>query len=393
MKNRKTDRVVLQSSYEWLTQTETWIYNHIKYLEGWRAVVLCEKTLNLDQFPWPEIYSAESESLVERKIRGLKRRLGATTFPTPFERAARRTKARLLHSHFGPQGWRNLGFADKYGLRTIVTFYGYDVKRIFTEQPIWRERYQEMFARIDLVLCEGPYMAGSIADIGCPKEKVRVQRLGVDLSRFPYKPRIWDGSSPLRLLMAARFMEKKGFPYAIEAIGLLHRLKPEIQMEITIIGDAYQELADSLVEKEAILRRVGEWGLSGRVRLLGLQPYSRVIEEAYKHHLFLSPSVTASDGDVEGGAPVVLIEMAASGMPIAATKHCDIPGVLGSANRGLLVEEKNPSQLAETLSKLIESRGQWEALVRENREHIERNFDLREQSRSLSRIYDEMVSR
>ncbi len=44
-----------------------------------------------------------------------------------------------------------------------------------------------------------------------------------------------------------------------------------------------------------------------------------------RHHLFLSPSVTAPDGDSEGGAPVSIIEAAATGMPVVSTTHCDIP--------------------------------------------------------------------
>ncbi len=69
---------------------------------------------------------------------------------------------------------------------------------------------------------------------------------------------------------------------------------------------------------------------------MGYQPHSTLFAEAYRHHIFLSPSVTASTGDTEGGAPVSLIEMAATGMLIVSTTHCDIPEVIKHGVTGLL---------------------------------------------------------
>ena len=74
--------------------------------------------------------------------------------------------------------------------------------------------------------------------------------------------------------------------------------------------------------------------LQSKIRMLGFQPYSVLLEEAYTHHIFLSPSVTASDGDTEGGAPVTLIEMLATGMPIVSTTHCDIPEIICKGPEG-----------------------------------------------------------
>lgn len=54
-------------------------------------------------------------------------------------------------------------------------------------------------------------------------------------------------------------------------------------------------------------------------------PYDRLLDEIARHHVFLSPSVTAPDGDSEGGAPVTIIEAAASGMPVVNSTHCATP--------------------------------------------------------------------
>ncbi|NIO43681.1 MAG: glycosyltransferase, partial [Burkholderiales bacterium] len=69
-------------------------------------------------------------------------------------------------------------------------------------------------------------------------------------------------------------------------------------------------------EKACIQAEIQKSRLNGRVHMLGYQSHSRLQEIARDHHVFVSTSVTAENGDCEGGAPVSLVEMAASGMPI-----------------------------------------------------------------------------
>ena len=134
------------------------------------------------------------------------------------------------------------------------------------------------------------------------------------------------------MLIAASFREKKGIPLALEALG---RIRDHVPLEVTIIGDS-GSTAEGVQEKARIMQGIQKHNLTSSVRLLGFQPHRRLLEEAYKHHIFVSPSLTTSNGDCEGGAPVGMIEMAASGMPVVSTRHCDIPEVFGS-DRGYLL--------------------------------------------------------
>jgi len=107
----------------------------------------------------------------------------------------------------------------------------------------------------------------------------------------------------------------------------LLRLKKYKNLQLTIIGDATNSQRTKK-EKEKILRLISKYNLNNCIKMLGYQPHSIFIKELYKHHIFLSPSIHASDGDTEGGAPVSIIEASASGMPILSTIHCDIPEVV-----------------------------------------------------------------
>jgi len=88
-----------------------------------------------------------------------------------------------------------------------------------------------------------------------------------------------------------------------------------------------------------------------------------LLDEAYRNHLFVSPSVTAEDGDTEGGAPVTVIELAASGMPVVSSLHCDIPEVLQDGVTGLLAQEKDVAGIESKLNWLLDNPEIWETMV------------------------------
>jgi hypothetical protein len=113
-------------------------------------------------------------------------------------RKARQLGAEIVHSHFGLNGWRDSPSVRRVPAARVVSFYGYDVNKLPVVDPVWRDRYQEMFTTADRVLCEGPFMANSIASLGCPPEIIRVHHLGVEVCDIPFAPRSWQPGTPLR---------------------------------------------------------------------------------------------------------------------------------------------------------------------------------------------------
>lgn len=374
----------------WLPQTQTWMYSQVAELQrlGLDVHVACERTANLDQFDVLNIHCLANEpkwrQVLDKSLRmlRLRRHLGHLVS------VGQEVGADILHSHFGHIGWRNLGAVRALGVKHVVTFYGADVNRLPTQYPIWRRRYRELFDEVDLILCEGSHMANCIVALGCAAEKVKVQHLGIDLDHIEFCPRQWQPGQPLRVLIAASFREKKGIPYAIEALGLLRK---DVKVELTIIGDAGKDHA-SRREKQNIHAALKHSGLVGDVRLLGYQPHEVLLREAYQHHVFLSPSVTALDGDTEGGAPVSLIEMAASGMPIVSTMHCDIPEVVKQGVTGKLTAERNVDGLVSSINWFIEHSDNWNNMLVRGRQHMAHEYSLHEQGKKLVDLYKTLVS-
>lgn len=378
-------RAVVHSLPVWLPLTATWICNNVRYLPpSWVSHVVCERTENLDEFEVPNIHSLETAGRGRYFWDKVLRRIRVRDHLGFLVTTARRHGAVLIHSHWGDVGWRDREAPREAGCGHVVTFYGKDVNYFPVQEPIWRERYRELFLRVHRVLCEGPHMKECILRLGCPSEKVIVQHLGIEIDRIAFRPRVWDGAGPLRVLLAGSFREKKGFPFALEAVG---RLKSQgLGVEVAIIGDASRD-PRSHPEKRRIVETIRRWGLESCTKLLGYQPHAVLFEQAYRYHVFISPSVTARDGDTEGGAPVTIIEMMATGMPIVSTTHCDIPSIVIPGRTGLLSSERDVDGLEKNILWLVENPGAWEPLVREGRRHIEQEYNVSRQAERLSEIY------
>lgn len=376
---------ILHNVHTWLPQTEIWAYTQIKYLPaGFETQVACRQTENLDQFgDIATIYCLRNRYSTIGYL--LWRAFRATGFRRTgrwISEAIEEFKPNLIHSHFGNVGWEILP-AIVDGTPHLVTFYGQDLSKLPKSQPKWKDRYKELFSRASGVLCEGEHMASCIEALGCDPAKIYVQRLGVQIDQIAYRPRMWNGRGPLRVLLAGTFTEKKGFPYAFSALGKLARALP---VDITVIGDA-PKFKDGRAEKQRMLKAIGDAGIEENVKFLGYQSHDAFFEQAYRHHVFLSPSVTATTGDTEGGAPVAIIEMTASGMPVISTRHCDIPGVIVDGKSGLLAEERDVDGLYDRLLWLASNTGRWKDMLDLGRAHVELNFDARRQGGKLAGIY------
>lgn len=386
--HRDMNLVVAHYVPVWLPQTQTWIHTQVSSLPAEvENHVICLRTKHLDQFPQPNLHTVSDGSIYTKVWNHLLMRSRLQRFPVNLLDVSRRFDVKVLHSHFGHSGWYNLHAAQKGGLRHTVTFYGFDLSHLPHQYPHWRNRYRELFDTVDLVFCEGRHMVQKAIDLGCPPEKARVHHLGIHPSRIQFQPRTWHPGDPLRVLLAASFKEKKGLPYALEALAIL---KEEIALEITIIGDATDD-PQSQNEKQRILETIKRNNLASCTRLLGFQSHARMYAEAYQHHVFLSPSVTASNGDTEGGAPVSLIEMAASGMLIVSSRHCDIPEIVKDGTTGLLADERDVSGLVGCLNTLTQDPEQWLPMQKAARSHIEAEYNASIQGERLASYYRSIV--
>ena len=326
---------------------------------------------------------APTSLFLDRALRrvGLSPRLGYLT------RVLEQEKAHVLHSHYGAWGWRNLPAVRRTKVKHVVSFYGYEATYLVKKEPRWRDRYRELFREVDVVICEMPQMIPVVMALGASEAQVRVNHLGVEVAGIKYVPRSWDGKGKFRVMVAGSFREKKGIPYALMALA---RIRDELRLEITLVGDASSEARDQN-EKLWIMETISQYGLKDLVRLTGYVPYARLLEESYSHHVFLAPSVTALDGDTEGGGLMVLVDMAASGMPIISSIHCGIPEVVIHGSTGLLAPERDVEAIATHIRYLAGHPDSWRQMLDAGRLRVEQEFNAQVQGGHLAEIYSQLI--
>lgn len=371
--------------------TENWIHTQVRLLSRYRPVVFTERTRNLEDVSGtgrPEVLALRDRGLLTHLFNeGIQKLLG---FRPSYLASARRHGLDLLHAHFGPVGHESLRTARWLDIPLLVRFYGHDLSRRPVVQPRWKSRYRTLFEQADHFLVEGPAMKEELCRLGCPEAKVEVQRLGIELDDYEPASRLLRHDEPLRILMVGRFVEKKGFPHGLRAVSRLRARG--LPVACTLVGESTG--ADRSRRETGRIRRVlEEEGIEDRVRLPGRVPHGRLRRLYYDHHLLLVPSVTAEDGDHEGGAPVSAIEAAATGMPVVASRHQDLPEVVEDGETGFLVPEREPGEIARALARFVEEPPLLARFGEAGRRRVERRFSARRQVRSLEETYDELLGR
>jgi colanic acid/amylovoran biosynthesis glycosyltransferase len=385
-KEKPSRPVVAHVLRSYLGLSETFIYSILIGARRVQPVIVADDFQNLNLFPFKPLYTLSS---IRRYswwwfINSLHYRLTdkAQFFEnmTYVRHILKKTTTRLIHAHFGPMGVRMLPVKRALNVPLVTTFYGYDMSEL-PRLPEWRAAYRRLFAEGDLFLVEGGHMRTALIALGCPEDKVEVQRIGVALDKLSFRERKLVPGQKMIVLFCGRFTEKKGLIYALQALTRVVTQVPDL--EFRIIGDG-EGRAD-------IEHYIAEHDLAPYVRLMGYQPHQVFYEQLKETHLFIQPSVTSANGDTEGGAPTVLLEAQACGVPVLATYHADIPEVVSDGESGLLVPERDPDMLAKKWVELAAAPERWPAMGRAGRQHVKKAHDMQNLTNQLEARYQHLL--
>lgn len=378
--------------YAYLPLTQTWIYQYIKNHKMVRPVVLTNRLQDSDKFPFKNVYSLYRYPPNAWKRyswwwfwRNLKEKiLGLRPDELGFYRKViLDNKVKLLQAHFGYAGVSVLPLKRELDLPLVTAFYGFDISKLVRQQD-WVTKYRELFEEGDLFLVEGEYMRKKVIELGCSPRKVKLQRIPINIDDYQFMPRsLPKGNDNLTVLLCGRFVEKKGIPYAIKAVSIAR--EHYLNVKLRIVGDG--EL------RPEIEKLIKQFKLEKHVSLLGYLPHPEYIKELKMAHILIAPSVTAVDGDSEGGAPTVLLEAQASGMPVLSTYHADIPNVVAENRSGFLVPERNAEALAEKLVYLIEHHEIWGEMGEAGRKYVEGKHNIHFEIDRLESRYINLLSK
>jgi len=271
----------------------------------------------------------------------------------------------VIYCHFGSKGMigamlKDIGAVDA---KLVTSFHGADMSRALKQHG--REIYRLLFARGDLFLPISEHWKKALIDMGCEEAKIAVHRMGIDTERFSAPDCTGGGNGKVTILSVARFVEKKGLGYGIEAVAKVLRRHRNITYRI--VGDGPM--------RPALEQLIGTLQVGHAVRLEGPKTQDEVITCMKHSDILLAPSVTAADGDQEG-IPVVLMEALAQGIPVVSTWHSGIPELVQNGKSGYLAPERNPDAIADSLMHLIEHPAHRKEMGERGRAHVRRDYDI-----------------
>ena len=379
---------------QYLKTTENWSYRLVAEMEGTEPYIVSRRFLPTNYYhprfhyvlaPFRKIdWNGGKKPLLVRFLNAIVV-IFRSLYPALAARLLREEGIDIVHSHFAKTGWRFRKLAKRLEVPHVVSFYGWDYERLPHQDPKWKRKYKRMFREIDLFVCEGSHGKRILEQMGCPAEKVVVNRLGVVIHDVPFIERNKQPGR-LRLVQIAGARRKKG---QIDALVAFH-LALDRTAGMTL--DFYGVSGTSEVGRE-LEEYIRQHRLEEKVRLLPGIAFEHLYATLREYDLFLHPSRYDDDRDCEGGAPVVILDAQATGMPIVATTHCDIPDEVADGITGLLAPEGDTEQLARQLVRFCEmGQEEYDRFARAARRHVEENYDASRNAGSLKRIYDGLVS-
>lgn len=287
--------------------------------------------------------------------------------------------------HFGPIGALLSKLKHQKIVKdidVITIFHGYDMS-VYSELEREMLNYERLFLQGSLMLPISDYWAEKLIKLGCDSKKIKTHHMGVDLNDFQYLSRyeVEKYNENIRLICVCRFVEKKGLFVLLKAISHLPS-----NFVLTLVGTGPL--------KEEVLNQIEALNISERVIFEGAMASDQVVKKLEESDAFVLPSLTASNGDMEG-IPVALMEAMASGLLVFSSYHSGIPELIDNGNSGFLVEEGDDLGLAETINNVfLEHDSDYRQKIAINaRKYIESEFDLSALNKKLENILTDFLVR
>jgi glycosyltransferase involved in cell wall biosynthesis len=303
----------------------------------------------------------------------------------PYLRLLGRRRPSLIHAHFGIEGVSALGLAMQLEIPLVTTFHGFDATlktHAMLGSPAWF-RYPLLRRKLaregNLFLCASSFIRQKLLETGFPESRTHTHYIGVDCQTI--RPRADFEETPL-ILHVARLVEVKGTRYLLRAFATVARKYDRVQL--LIIGDG--PLRRQLHALTASL------GMQDRVEFLGAVPHVAVLSWMRKAAMLVLPGIRTATGREEG-LGMVLLEAAATGLPIVGSRVGGIPECILEGKTGFLVPERDEDALARRMAELLEDPVRRHRMGAAGRALVEDRFDIDRQTAVLENFYDSLLGR
>ncbi|MEZ6037798.1 MAG: glycosyltransferase [Planctomycetota bacterium] len=260
------------------------------------------------------------------------------------------------------------------GAPLLGIFGGSDVN-VELEKPTYRDAYGALM-RIPSArfLTVADYLRQKLIRFGAVPERLFTWHRGVNVAHVQVAAHADRAAGePVQAVTAGRLIEVKGHEYLVRAIAALR--KRGCDVIANLLGDGpLQPQLQSLAQK---------LGVADLVRFHGHVSNAEVMEHLRRADLYVHPSVTCSEGRIEG-VPNAIMEAHAAGLPVVASDSGGIGEVVLHDRTGFLARERDPESLADGIGALARDGELRRRMGTAGRKHITAEFSLPTQSRRLA---------
>jgi glycosyltransferase involved in cell wall biosynthesis len=229
------------------------------------------------------------------------------------------------------------------------------------------------------VITVSEYVRQYLINEGISSEKVIAIPTGVDISRF--NP--WNVNGKLKQELGLKpdipligtiaiFRKKKGHHILLDAIPLILKKVPEAVF--VFAGDGPQ--------KENIITKIEQLGLSDKVFLLGLRKDIPNILKSID--IFVLPTLQEALG-------TSFIEAMAMEKPVIGTDVGGVGEIIKEGINGYLVEPDNPQALADTIIMALQDKEKLNIMGIEGRKFVEQNYTTEKMCEKMYALYSSLL--
>ncbi|MGE5576926.1 MAG: glycosyltransferase family 4 protein [Syntrophothermus sp.] len=362
MKTIAQIKTIAQVKIPYLNLSEAFVYEQITRMRRYRSIVLTDKPMaNLDLFPLKEIFHLTEVADLERLLvtQGVS----------------------LIHAHSVPAALAMLEVKARLNLPLLVSLYETELNLLSRKNRPHVQQLQNIFRQGEHLFVVSHHMRERLAELGCQRQKVTILRPGIDMERFPFRPRAPGGSDKtICIASMVKFKDRGGLPMLIRAFAKVHDAFPNTGLEIYGNGERFQarlqELAASL-------------NLARHVRLRGIPTGAKLADALTKAHLFCLPA--SSWGKSGISVPILLAEAMATGLPVVSTTYPGIEELITNGVNGLLVPPGDLDGLVTRLAYLLGHREEWASMGRAAHDRVKTSYNLARQVEKLERLYDQFT--
>ena len=361
------------------------IYRQVTGLREFETFVICKEHLNADRFPVNDlrIHRPAKSNFLRRFWLKYIRKEPPIVYRGEYGALCRileRSEVDLMHVYFGHTGVHLLPFIKRWPKPVVVSFHGMDVQPR-ADRPGYLDNLRELLRTVPLVMVRSESLRDRLLDLGCPLEKIRMNRTSIPTADFP---RI-DREPPAdehgwHLVQACRLIEKKGLDLTLRVFATFQKDHPTARLTIAGEGPLEPDLQ----------KLAAKLGIADRVTFAGFLKGDDLRALYHDAHLFIHPSRLTADQNQEG-VPNSMLEAMSTGLPVLATRHGGIPEAVDDSATGLLCDEDDEAALLANLRAITSDIARWSALGSAAAESVRERFDRDRGIENLESIYREAI--